>query len=208
MQIDSDWCWLMQIDSDWCWLMLRNAREWHKSERTHVPWTSIFYTGIQRLIWQILHKFTNVLGTFLKRYWLNNHFLLKVTTIVWNTLLRWSFGLIYIPKNRRMRCKDGILDRALWHCCALIKSYRKSADVSTLQTSESWNWNLCWCTTIQFIGWLDSTSAGEMLWEQRGKINDSANFGEFAKCTLWNFWYHINQREYFIFSNYFHSTFL
>ena len=27
---------------DLCWLILRDAWEWHKPERTHVPWTSIF----------------------------------------------------------------------------------------------------------------------------------------------------------------------
>ena len=34
--------WLMPIDSERCWLNLRDAREWHKPERTHIPWTSIF----------------------------------------------------------------------------------------------------------------------------------------------------------------------
>ena len=54
MLIDTGWCWLMLFDADWCWLvlidadvdwcrlMLRDAREWHKAESTHVPWTSIF----------------------------------------------------------------------------------------------------------------------------------------------------------------------
>ena len=42
MLIDADWCWLMLIDAIGCWLILKDVREWHKLERTHIPWLSIF----------------------------------------------------------------------------------------------------------------------------------------------------------------------
>ena len=38
MLIHSDWCWWILIGAEWCWLILRDAREWRKSERTHVHW--------------------------------------------------------------------------------------------------------------------------------------------------------------------------
>ena len=40
--IDYDWCWLVLIDAIGCWLILKDVREWHKLERTHIPWLSIF----------------------------------------------------------------------------------------------------------------------------------------------------------------------
>ena len=46
----------MLIDADWFWL--RDARDWHKSERTHAPWFLLVpLVSVDEMIWMFLGPF-------------------------------------------------------------------------------------------------------------------------------------------------------